>query len=368
MSDRMATRTPARPGATVELVAFLTAFIACTYGFGLYLFPALVPEIRQDIAFGNVALGILSGGAQAGFLAAAALGGLMTVRLGATRLVFGTLAVCGASLLALSTASGPATLAVPLVVLGACAAAVWVPMVGVVQAAIPERHRGKALGLISSGTSFGVAVNSFLVAHVAAFDGWRGLWLACGAAVLVLAAVAFARIGRRLLEADAAVASGDVSSTTPRGEPERAPRLVGTLLALMFLSGVACMPFQTFLSAYLVDELRASSGTAAMAWRTIGIVGVFGGLAFGALADRTSIRKALALAYGAVAAASAACSRSRSRRSGRRFRRLFSTAPRSTRSSGCCRPTSAGCCRGRAPPTPSPTATSRSARARSPAT
>ena len=63
---------------SIEAVLLFTGFIAATYGFGMYLFPAMVESIRLDIPFSYATLGTVSGIVQAGFMISALLAGLLT--------------------------------------------------------------------------------------------------------------------------------------------------------------------------------------------------------------------------------------------------------------------------------------------------
>ena len=62
--------------------------------------------------------------------------------------------------------------------MGGCAASVWVPMVEVCQKYISPNHQGRALGLMSSGTSYGVFTNSILISFFLDNLGWRFIWIA----------------------------------------------------------------------------------------------------------------------------------------------------------------------------------------------
>ncbi|WP_332671134.1 hypothetical protein [Aromatoleum sp.] len=55
----------ARP-RSIEAVLLFTGFVASTYGFGVYLFPAMVESIRQEIPFSYGTMGTVSGLVQAG--------------------------------------------------------------------------------------------------------------------------------------------------------------------------------------------------------------------------------------------------------------------------------------------------------------
>lgn len=61
-------QSSARPVDSVVLAVVLTGFVASTYGFGVYLFANLVVDMRRDIGFGYTTVGLITGGAQIGFL------------------------------------------------------------------------------------------------------------------------------------------------------------------------------------------------------------------------------------------------------------------------------------------------------------
>lgn len=166
-----------RKSKGIEITLFFTAFIASTYGFGIYLFPAMVESVRTDIPFSYGTMGTISGFVQAGFMICALLAGFLTVRFGAMPMILSSIALCAIALGGLAITPNIIGMAVVLTVLGGCAAAIWVPMVEVAREHIAKEHQGKALGLMSSGTSYGVFVNSFLLTLLLPGYGWRSLWL-----------------------------------------------------------------------------------------------------------------------------------------------------------------------------------------------
>lgn len=150
--------------------------------------------IRADLPFSYGTMGTISGAVQVGFMVCALLAGFLTLRFGAIPMILGSIAVCALALGGLSVAPDVTTMAVLLAVLGGAAAAIWVPMVEVSREIIPEKHLGKALSLISSGTSYGVFINSFLLTTVLMPYGWRSLWTVTCALVAILAVVGFLRL------------------------------------------------------------------------------------------------------------------------------------------------------------------------------
>ena len=290
---------PPRRRNSAATVLLFTAYIASTYGFGLYLFPAMVESIRADIPFSYGAMGTISGFVQAGFMASALLAGFLTMRVGAVRVILGSIAACALALAGLAIAPNVVSMAVLLTALGGAAAAIWVPMVEVARDHVARQHQAKALGLMSSGTSYGVFINSLLLTTLLPSQGWRALWVATAAIVAVLAILGFVALRGREGKSPA---SRDDHPHAMRAREKALPAgLTAAIVFMMFLNGLSCMPYQTYLSAFLQNEAGYSAETAAHAWRVIGLVGMVSGFAVGALADRITVRLGMFFTYGILA-------------------------------------------------------------------
>ena len=241
-----------------EIAILFTAFIGAVYGFGIYLFPAIVESIRRDINFSYSTMGLISGAVQAGFLVSSALAGFLTLWFGAINLILFSIILSALALGGLALVGSVYTLGALLLLLGACASLIWVPMVEVSREIISPCNRGKALGLMSSGTSYGVFINSMLLATVMPVYDWRALWVVTCS---IVSALALYSVWRLAPMRNNYHGGNDVVRTKKRITWARVallPRsLVGGILALMFLNGLSCMSFQTYLSAYLVRTGRA---------------------------------------------------------------------------------------------------------------
>ena len=186
--------------------------------------------------------------------------------------------------------------------MGATSASVWVPMVAIAKLSIPARHQGKALGLMSSGTAYGLFMNGFSIPLLLPAHGWHMVWtISAGISGVMLV------IGLLALR-------GAVKAP---GHREPAPAIAGggvyrqmllhphnlLIPGMMFLSGLAAMPSQNYLVALVQDELGYGVDAVANIWKAIGFIGMFGGFAMGILADYISVRRALALSYAFLAVA-----------------------------------------------------------------
>ena len=275
-------------------IALFTSFIASTYGFGIYLFPAIAPEMIKDIRFTYAEMGITTGFVQAGFLFFALVIGLLTNKVGAFRIIKTSVLLCTLSLLGMIWANNFLVISLLLILMGGCAASVWVPVVEVCQKYISPNHQARALGLMSSGTSYGVFTNSILISLTLKDLGWRFIWIATFiivALIYLCAFFIFRAIERHEAEVDSQSTSAQATSIPFLEKIRNLPRKTTAIIMLMmFLNGLSCMPFQTYLSSLLVGEHGLNIEQSASAWRLIGFVGMFGGFLIGWVADRITVR------------------------------------------------------------------------------
>jgi predicted MFS family arabinose efflux permease len=281
------------------IVLLLTGLVAATYGFGIYLFAQLVPDMRASLGFDIAYVGTITAAGQAGFLASALLAAWLTPRVGGGWVIFASGAVCGLALLLMPLAQNIVQIGALLTVLAGTAATVFVPMVDVISRAVPYQYRGMAMGLVSSGTSYGVFINSLLVPLYAPQGEWRTVWWIVGMLTVVLASGVFLVFKRgRLL-----VRGRDDAGPGKRVLREALQGWVYKVWSMNFLIGFSTFPFQNYLSSYLRTELGFGVEYTAQIWAGIGFVGMFSGLALGALSDRIGLRAAMLLVYACVASA-----------------------------------------------------------------
>jgi predicted MFS family arabinose efflux permease len=262
------------PKRAWSVTLLFTAVIAAAYAFGVYLFPALLPDMRRSLGFDYADAGMIAALRQSSFLLTALASASMVARFGAGRVVFGSLCLCSVALCYVGACSAISTAAAGLIVLNGCAASAWIPMVSIVSQVVDIQHRGKAIGLIASGTNLGLCVNGLAVPPILAMFGWRVVWVASGGLTLLLCSLL-----------DLRRQSWRLATRTP-------DLLVYGLAALGGLAGV---PFANYYSAYLRDGLHLSADVSGAGWFSMGIAGAAGGVLFGAAGDRAGLRVALAL-------------------------------------------------------------------------
>ena len=298
---------------SLAVVFVFTGFIGVSYGFGIYLFASLAPAMRGDLGFSYGDMGVITSLAQISFLGFALLSGFLTARMNSVSLMLSAIGICAAALWVVSVASAVWVMAAMLIALAGTASAVWTPMVEATQRFIPPQHHGRALGLMSSGTAYGVFINGLIIQFFLDDYSWRFIWLASfiltaclwvGAWVLFFRTRRRAQTGTRSGVAVHPVASRPLVRAHATAPPSvrahatapslNAPRRLAILVIVsMFFHGFACVPFQNYFSSFLVAEYGYRVVETATAWKIIGVVGMFSGFLMGWLGDRITIRWSL---------------------------------------------------------------------------
>ncbi|SOE94713.1 Predicted arabinose efflux permease, MFS family [Burkholderia sp. D7] len=280
---------PPRAPNQLAVTLLLTAVIAATYGFGVYLFPVVLPQMKQDIGFNYAQAGYITAARQLANVAMALLSGLAAARFGAARVVLVATALSAIDLASLAFAHHTWMVGAALVTLNACAAATWVPMMALIAPLIDQRHQAKAIGVIGSGTNYGVLLNGLMVPALLASWGWRSVWLVTALLTVVLSAVialVFARLPRMSKTQPPTASTREATYSRERpGLRQTLGRRFLLVYAIALLCGFSGMPFITYFSAYAHDDLHLGLDVTAHAWALVGLVGVVSGLVLGVIAD-----------------------------------------------------------------------------------
>lgn len=286
----------------VGIAVVFTLFVAVVFGFGFYLFALVVAVMRESLGFAYAAIGTVTGGAQIAFLVAALLCPLLANRFGGGQVIVGGVTASALLLLLFSRVHDISEVGAVLAGLGAAAAFMVIPTIGVISRHVPFAYRSRVNALVSSGTAYGQFANGILVPWLLPAHGWRVVWLVTGSVALAITLSGV--IVLRLLAAEVFV-----REIPPRTEYKIADghrqRLVTsrnlTVWILLALSGMACGPWQNYLSSFLADERGRSLETIGRIWSIIGLLGLFSGFVAGMAADKIGVRISLALSYGALA-------------------------------------------------------------------
>jgi ACS family hexuronate transporter-like MFS transporter len=260
-----------------RVAALVSAAIAISY-LDRQSLPVAVQAIQRDIPLTNTQFGDLT----SAFLLAYALmyagGGALVDRLGTRRgflviMIFWSLACASHAL-----ATGFGLLAISRLLLGAGEGGGFPAATKVIAEWFPAAERSTAMGIVNAGTAVGAVVAPPAIAAILLQGSWRWVFVACGAAGLVWAAVWSAAYTPSAPPADS-------TASPPSWARLLASRPVWGLVAAKFLTDAAWFFYISWLPKYLYDARHFDvKQVGAYAWVPYAAAGV-GCLAGGSLSS-----------------------------------------------------------------------------------
>jgi predicted MFS family arabinose efflux permease len=262
--------------------AGLLALVA-TYGIGRQAYGLFVPRFREDFGLPMDVLGFYASAAQAGYLVATVVTGVLAARFGPRVPVISGCLLLAVGAAMTASAPGPFVLAAGITAAGASAGGAWGPFSDAVEVQVPSSGSRRALALVNAGSPVGLVVASVLV--LVAGDRWRAAWWAFALIGLVAAAAAWRGLGP--------VAPGPARDHERPGVGwfvnARSVRLLVVTLGISITSGAYF--------AYAPDTAQDAGlgGWVGPAmWAALGIAGAAVGVFGGGIADRYGLRGPLA--------------------------------------------------------------------------
>lgn len=268
-----------------------------SHGFGIFLFSAMVPLMRETVAISHWHLAAIGSAVQLAYLAGAILLSTVGHRFDSRWIAISTLSVASLMLLMMSVLDDPIVIGMILTCLAACASISWGAIVELITRFGKPSARATSLSFISSGTAWAYCLNGLLILFVVPLLGWRSAWVIAGLAGLTILFLTV-QLLRNLQHKTSIDTAAPVTSLSTTGllrvivseHPARMACLI------CFMVGAATMPFSTWLSSYLA-ELAFASELNGMAWTVAGITGMAAGGISGKLADTKGHAVALILMF-----------------------------------------------------------------------
>lgn len=274
-----------------------------SHGFGMFLFAALVPMMRDTIALTHWHLATIGALTQLAYLAGALLLGVIGHRLGTARLALATGSITTLLLFTMSQLRDPLIITLVLTCLAASAAISWGTLVEIISRCARADQRSTYLSTVSSGTAWGYGLNGLLILLVVPALGWQSGWQLAG-----LMGMGVVGLTWHMLRgiSNMPQAQDQTDSTVPAIP---AARLLATICRehtafyaclICFLVGFTTMPFSNWLNTYL-DQLGLPVSLGGYTWTLVGVTGMVAGLLTGRLADRKGPGLALLVIFAGFA-------------------------------------------------------------------
>lgn len=287
----------------VVAAGFLTVFASlglARFGLGM-----LLPSMGTGLGLTYSQMGLISTGNFVGYMAAVITAAAFVRRFGSRWTITAGLAVSACCMIIISRANGFAEVLVFYVLVGLGSGTANVPAMVLASYWFTRAHRGKAAGIIASGSGLAIILAGAVLPTLTGTGahGWRLGWLALGATAVIVTVVCALLLRNRPedlgLTPVGHTHSADESAAPTTPTPARySTRLLLLHLGVIYsLFGASYVIFLTFFVTSLVEEHGFTEATAGTLWASLGFLSLFSGPLFGTLSDRIGRRAGLMIVF-----------------------------------------------------------------------
>ncbi len=280
------------------------ALVACgaavAQAFGRFTYSVLLPAIRDDLDHSNTVAGFLGTANVGAYLFGTLVVASLTSRIKLLALFRAGFAFSLVGLVIAMVAPNAGVLSLALFVMGIGGAFIWIPSPAIAAAAVGERRRGLAVGVMGAGIGVGIVFSGQLARILRERSG-DGAWRELYRIELVLGVVVVTCILLFVRHRESAPAGGKRSGigfATLRRMPGWLP-LTGSYASFGFCYILAV----SFLTSRLEDDSGFSDGLASTMFTLVGLGSIIGGVLLGLCADRVGERSTLTVGFAAFAIA-----------------------------------------------------------------
>ena len=278
---------------TISISLLLTGIMATTYGFGVYLFPLILVDIKTELAISYAEIALITGISQMGYMIGSFFCSLASSKLNSFTIILGSASFSGICLLSMSLVNNIWLICVLLLLLRAFSAAVWVPMVEIVSQKIDFNYRSTVLSIASGGGNYGIFLNGIMCLYLIPRFGWRSIWVATGVITICIVLGSYFFFRNINLHSYPSRPKKLILKVNPTSKYILFEPTTISLLIIIFLSGLLFIPFLTYLIPFLREELNFSIQFSGSIWSLIGLIGMGSGIILGVIADRVGIKSVL---------------------------------------------------------------------------
>lgn len=293
-------RLPVHYGWLIVFVGLLVT--ASCLGIARFAFSMILPAMGEGLGLDRRQMGLVGTAGFVGYLAGALLSGRLTRRFGARGTIVGGLAVIVVTILLVAATQNVWQVLVAFAITGFGSGTGYICSVGLVSHWFLRTMRGRASGLVVTGSGYSIMLVGLLIPIVNARfgeHGWRISWVVLAGLVALAAATALvvlreepADIG--LEPVGHAIRHAGAVPQSTAAEQRRATIHLGLIYALF---GMSYIMYVTFVVTTLVQDRGFSEQAAGRFWFLFGFLSIFSGPLFGWLSDRLGRRMGLAVSF-----------------------------------------------------------------------
>lgn len=270
--------------------AFLIIF-ACL-GFGRFAFGMVLPNMQESLAISTTQVGFISSANFVGYVIGIFFINPLYNRFETYKLILVTLILQGLSMLFMAFFSDYKIISAFYFLSGFFAAIVNMSIMAYMANIIPKNIRGKALGIVVSGSGLAIIFSGLIVPFMESFSfdmPWRYSW-----AIFSLFVVAVAFISLSSIKKDT---SHHLSEEKTSSKTYLIQSSFWKIAFMYIVFGITYIIYVTFFVSAVMDKYELSTSISSQFWIVFGFISIFSGFIFGYIADKVGAFKSLMLVF-----------------------------------------------------------------------
>lgn len=261
-------------------------------GLARFAFGMILPNMQSDLNISTTVAGLIGSANFAGYFIGIIFASKIYSHFKTAPLISFSLFLQGLSMILMASFDNYLIICILYFLIGFLAAILNIAIIVYLSHAVPEKIRGKALGIAVSGNGVAIIFSGFLVPYLEQFfqaNSWRISWVIFS---LIIIAISFSIRYLLTYEVDHSVKS-DVKFYSYIKNKN-----FWKIGSLYFFFGISYVIYVTFFVSAAIDKWSLSSQVSGIFWSTFGFICIFGGFLFGIIADKYGTFKTLILVFG----------------------------------------------------------------------
>lgn len=279
-------------------------------GFGRFSYGAILPFMKEGLAFDYSQTGLVASGIFMGYLVSAFLSGYVVIRFSFKKVIIVSMIIIASGMVLLASARGFWPAYIGSLLMGIGSGGSNIPALGVIARWFAPSRRGTAMGIVNSGNGLGMLISGMtvpLIITISPVAGWRYSWLLLASLILMIVIINLiflkndpGEVGMRPVgqEVSQPVKEADEPDQRKPGSGQVYQNKQVWMIGLVYMAwGFSYLIFSTFLVDYLIYDAEYDKTRAGNYFAVAGFVSIFSGMIWGNISDRIGRVLTMAIVY-----------------------------------------------------------------------
>ena len=279
-----------KPYIKIVISSFLV-ILGCL-GFGRFAFGMVLPNMQNSLEITTTQVGFIGTANFVGYIVGILFANFFYKRFTTYKLIFSTIILQGLCMLSMIFFDNYLFISLFYSFSGFFAALVNISIMAYISNVVPKNIRGKALGIVVSGSGLAIILSGQIVPYVENYVShmpWKISWAIFSFCILLIAFLCQPGIKKH--------ASHKVAETKVKAKEYFTIPSFWKISIIYMIFGITYVVYVTFFVSAVIDKYNVSTSLSGNFWALLGFCSIFSGFLFGILADKIGPYKSLIFVY-----------------------------------------------------------------------